>query len=79
MVMIVWQLDLQLHVQSVYITTLVLISNPAHGEVYSIQQYVIKFFNDLRQVDGFPPPIKLTGNLIGILLNVVVSTIALID
>ena len=79
MVMIVWQLDLQLPMQSVPITTLVLISNPAHGEVYSIQQYVIKFFSDLRQVDGFPPPIKLTGNLIGILLNVAVSTITLID
>jgi hypothetical protein len=28
-------------------------SNPAHGEVYSIQHYVIKFVSDLRQVDGF--------------------------
>ena len=39
-------------------------SNPAHCEVYSIQQYVIKFVIDLRQVGGFlralrfPPPIK---------------------
>ena len=37
-------------------------SNPAHGEVYSIQHYVIKFVSDLRQVGGFlwelqfPPP-----------------------
>jgi hypothetical protein len=36
-----------------------------HGEVYSIQRYVIKFASDLRQVGGFlrvfrfPPPIKL--------------------
>ena len=36
-----------------------------HGEVYSIQHYVIKFVSDLRQVGGFlpvlrfPPPIKL--------------------
>jgi hypothetical protein len=38
-------------------------SNPIHGEVYSIQHYVIKFVSDLRQVGGFqrfPPPIKLT-------------------
>jgi hypothetical protein len=41
-------------------------SNPVHGEVYSLQHYVIKFVSDLRQVGGFlrvlrfPPPIKLT-------------------
>ena len=28
-------------------------SNPAHGEVYSTQQYVIKFVSDLRLVGGF--------------------------
>jgi hypothetical protein len=28
-------------------------SNPVHGEVYSIQHYVIKFVSDLRQVGGF--------------------------
>jgi len=28
-------------------------SNQAHGEVYSIQHYVIKFVSDLWQVDGF--------------------------
>ena len=27
--------------------------NPAHGEVYSIQHYVIKFVSYLRQVGGF--------------------------
>jgi hypothetical protein len=27
--------------------------NPAHGEVYSIQHYGIKFVSDLSQVDGF--------------------------
>ena len=32
------------------IPTKCLISNPVHGEVYSIQHYVIKFVNDLRQV-----------------------------
>jgi hypothetical protein len=42
-------------------------SNPAHGEVYSIQHYVIRFVSDLRQVGGylqvprFPPSIKLTA------------------
>ena len=45
------------------IITKVVSSNPVHGEVYSIQHYVIKFVSDLRQVGGFlqfPPPIKLT-------------------
>ena len=36
--------------QSVPITTKVVSPDPAHGEVYSIQQYVIKFVSDLRQV-----------------------------
>ena len=60
-----WELDIQLHVQSVPITTNVVSSNPAHGEVYSIQHYVIKFVSYLRQVGGFlrvlrfPPPKKL--------------------
>jgi hypothetical protein len=39
--------DLQLIVQSVPVTTKVVSSNPAHGEVYSIQHYVIKFVSDL--------------------------------
>ena len=42
--------------QSLSITTKVVILNPAHDEIYSIQLYVIKFvrdFRDLRQVDGF--------------------------
>jgi len=49
--------------QSVPITIKVVCSN---GEVYSIQQYVIKFVNELRHVGGFlrvfrfPPPIKLS-------------------
>jgi hypothetical protein len=43
--------------------------NPAHYEVHSIQQYVIKFVSDFRQVGGFlwvfgfPPPIKLTTTI----------------
>ena len=62
----VWQLDLQLPMQSVPITNNVVSSNPVQGEVYSIQHYGIKFASDLRQVDGFlrvlrfPLPIKLT-------------------
>jgi hypothetical protein len=47
-------LDLQLPVQSVPITTKVVVSsNPVHGEEYSIQHYVIKFVSNLRQVGGF--------------------------
>jgi hypothetical protein len=58
-------------------------SNPAHGEVYSIQHYVIlKFVSDLRHVGDFlrvlrfPPPIKLTGHDISeLLLKVALNTI----
>jgi hypothetical protein len=52
--------------QSVPITTKVVSTNPSHGEVYSIQHYVIKFVSDLQQVGGhlrFPPPIKLTATM----------------
>ena len=52
-VVIVWWLDLQLPVQSVPIITKVASSNPAHGEVYSIQHYVIRFASDLWQIGGF--------------------------
>ena len=52
-VMIVLFLDLQLLMQSIPITIKVVSSNPAEGEVYSIQHYVIKFASDLRQVGGF--------------------------
>jgi hypothetical protein len=50
---------------------------PRSSEAYSIQNYVIKFVSDLRQVGGFPrvyrfpPPIKLTK----IFLKVVLSTV----
>ena len=46
-VVIVWWLDLQLPVQSEPMTIKVVSSNPVHGEVYSIQHYVIKFVSDL--------------------------------
>jgi hypothetical protein len=58
--------ELYLTVQSVPITTKVVSSNLIHGEVYSIQHFVIKLVSDLRQVGGFlwvllfPPPIKIT-------------------
>jgi len=38
-VMVIWQLDLQLPMQSVPITIDIASSNLAHGEVYSIQHY----------------------------------------
>ena len=55
--------------QSVSIIANVVSSNLAHGEVYSIQHYVIKFVSDLRQVGGFlrvhrcPLPIKLATTI----------------
>ena len=64
--------------QSVPITTKVGSSNPAHGEVYSMQHYVIKFVSDLRQISGFclvlrfTLPIKLT---VVIQLKVALNTI----
>jgi hypothetical protein len=46
-------MTLKLPMQSVSITTKAMSSNPAHGEVCSMQHYVIKFVSDLRQVGGF--------------------------
>jgi hypothetical protein len=46
-------MDLHIQVQSVLITTTVVGSNPAHGEVYLIQHYMINFVSDLWQVSGF--------------------------
>ena len=56
-------------------------SNPAHGEVYSIQFYVIKFVSDLRQVSDFlrvlrcPPQITLTATITEILFKVTLNII----
>ena len=50
--------------QSVPITTDAVSLNPTHGEVYSIQHYVIKFVSDLRQVGGWfspGPPVYSTN------------------
>jgi hypothetical protein len=55
--------------QLVPITTKVMSSSPDHGEVYSVQHYVIKFVSDLWHVGGFLwifqflPPIKLTTTI----------------
>ena len=63
-VMILWQLNLQLPAQSVLITTNIVRSTPVHGEVYSIQHYVVKFVSNAWHVGSFllvlrfPPPIK---------------------
>jgi hypothetical protein len=71
-------MDLQL---SVPVTTKVVCSNPAHGDVYSIQHYVTKIVSDLRQVGGFlrvlrfPPPMKLTATmLLEVALNSITRT-----
>jgi hypothetical protein len=39
--------------QAVPITIKVVSSNLIHGDMYSMQHYVIKFVSDLRQVSGF--------------------------
>ena len=66
---IIWSLNLQLPLQSVPITSNVVSSNPADGEVYLIQYYVIKFVSDVWKVCDFlrllrfPQPIKLTATI----------------
>ena len=65
-----WQLNLQLPVQSVPITTNVVSLNPDHDDVYSIHHYVIKFISDRSVVFSgynvlrFPPSIKLTFTIL---------------
>jgi hypothetical protein len=57
-------------------------SYQAHGQVYSIQHYVVKSVSDLRQVGGFPrvlwfpPPMKTDRHdITEILLKVALNTI----
>jgi hypothetical protein len=38
-------------------------SNPVNGEVYSIQDYVIKFVSDLRQVGAFRRVLRFSFKL----------------
>ena len=59
-------------------------SNPAHGEVYSIQNYVVKFVSELPQVGCFFPgtPVSSTNktdrhDITEILLKVTLNTITL--
>jgi hypothetical protein len=72
---IVWQLALQLSVQSV---PKVVSSNLVHGKEYLIQQYVIKFVSDLLQVSGsFSTNKTVRHNITEILLKVALNTITL--
>ena len=77
-VVIVWQLDLQLPLQSVPITTKVVSANPT--KVYSIQHYVITVASDLRQVGHFHLVSSTNKtnrhDIIEILLKVALDTIA---
>jgi hypothetical protein len=64
------QLTLQEYISTIFSHIFaVSFMNTAHGEVSSIQHYVIKFVSALRQVGGFlmvfwlPPPIKLTATI----------------
>jgi hypothetical protein len=48
--------------KSVPIATKVVNSNPAYGEVFSIQIYVIMFVSDLRHDDDFSPDTPVSSN-----------------
>ena len=50
-IVVVWQLDLQLAVQSVHNTTHIVSSIPVDGEVYTTQHYVIKFISHFRRIN----------------------------
>ena len=70
-VLIVWQLDLQLPVQSMDIITNFVSLNPIHGEGYLIQHYVIKFVSDLRQVSGFILVLHDIAEILKVALNTI--------
>ena len=64
--------------QSVTINTNVVSSNPAHGEVYSIQLHVIKFESYLRRVCVvFSTNTTDSHDIAEILLKVALNTITL--
>jgi hypothetical protein len=48
--------------------------NSAHGEVYSIQYYVIMFVSDLLQIDGFTVHFDTTEILLKVALNIITIT-----
>ena len=65
-----------------YLSPLNLSSNPVHGEVFSIQHYVIKFVSDVCQVGDFLRVIRLSStnktyrhDITEILLKVALNTI----
>jgi magnesium-transporting ATPase (P-type) len=70
---------------AVSITTKVVSSSPVHGEVYSLQHYVIRFIdNDLQQVCGFLKDYPVSSanksdhhHIAEILLKVVLNTITI--
>ena len=67
------------------ITTNIVSSNPAHGKVYLVRHYVIKFVNDFPQVGGFlralwfitSTNITDLHDITEILLNVALNTLNL--
>ena len=67
-----------------YITTNIVSLNLTHGEVYSIQHYVIKFVSDLWQVLVFSPCTPVSSSkpdrhdITEILLKVALNVIILI-
>jgi hypothetical protein len=66
---IVYQSKIRYHQITVPITSKFVSTNTAHGEMFSIQHYVIKLDSDVIQVGGFlrillfPPPIVLRVGL----------------
>ena len=68
-----------------YITNKVVSLNSVHGEVYSIQHYVMKFVSDLRQVCGFhrvssvnkTDRLDITELLLKVALNTIIQTTSL--
>ena len=62
---------------SVPITTNVVSSNPVHGEVYSIQHYVMKFASYLRKVGGFLSNKTDHHDITELLLQVALNTITI--
>jgi hypothetical protein len=78
----------KLPMQSVPITTNIVSLNPAHGEVYLIQHYVIKFVSNMRQGQWFFPGIpgsstnridrhNITEILLKVALNIITLTLNL--
>ena len=70
---------------TVHITTKVVSSNLLHGEMYSIQHYVMQFVSDLRQVSDFLRVLRFLPlittdhhDITEILLKVSLSTTTLI-